>query len=115
MAKEYNFIDPKTNEKFTIAVFKSKYDKDLKDIVYFDEFWQPLTNPNNGNRLEKLKLKGTIQAPAIFTDTASRYAKNAAYIKDRAKKHANSDEEKYKKKKRMNEELSSYTGKKLKK
>lgn len=88
-----NFIDKETSEKFFFPRVRSSY-RDGK-MIHTDGKGKQLVNPSNGNILSRIEIEGEIQAPAVFTDTASRYSKNVQYFKDRAEKHNKSDEVQY--------------------
>lgn len=61
-----------------------------------------------------MKQLGYISNLAIKGDIQTRMLRNQEHFRKRAKEHSNSAEEKFKKKQRNDQELSSYTRKKIK-
>lgn len=108
--KDPNFIDEKTGEKFSIPNFSIGY-KDGESI-YKDKWGKEIVNPETGDKLVPIPKEGM---PAVFQSAEDRMHRNQKYFKDRAKKHAQSDESKHLKQKVQDKEMSSLGFEKTKK
>jgi len=87
-----NFKNPVTDEEFTIATYTTRF----RDggIVYFDSNNNRLMDPKTKEPLVAVESDEPIGAPTILGSSDERRAKNTAYFKDRAKKHAKSGDAK---------------------
>ena len=61
---------------------------------------------------ERLKVLGHV-GPTVMEDSKTRYHKNAAYLKERARKHAQSPDQKELKRKRFEQETGMKANKNL--
>lgn len=103
-----NFKCPKTNKEFFFAKFKMVVENGKS--VYKDKYTNKvLTNPENGEVLIHIPKKGV---PVVFGSALERANHNSDFFKERAKKHANSDEQQALKKKRLKQEIKTVSGQK---
>jgi len=100
-----NFKCEKTGKEFHIPRHRS-FQTQL-GWVYKDPYGKVLTNPDSGEVLVPIKRKGPIEAPMFLPSTNQRMSRNQKHFKKRAKDHANSDEEKDRKAKRLKHEINS--------
>jgi hypothetical protein len=108
--KVNNYKCPKTDKEFYIQRHRSLLVGST--TVYKDHFGKVLINPQNGESLIPIERKGPIQAPMVMRSTSDRIKRNTIHFKERAKKHANSEEGKYEKQKNLKREIDNTTKRK---
>lgn len=91
-----------THEVVSVPTVITKYING--EARYFDKYHKPLINPKTGNLLEMIEPEGSINI-VVFTDTASRYSKMSSELKQRAKIHAQTSDQKFLKKQAIDREL----------
>lgn len=107
---KHNFKCSKTGKKFFIPHHKSVLDGKTGRWIYKDRYGV-LVNPQNNEPLIPIQNDRPIEVPMIIGSTEQRIIRNQQYFAQRAKNHANSDEEKDRKKRRLAAEINSVTNK----
>ena len=104
MSRSTNFKCPNTGEEFLFTHF-TIIPKGNGVYVYKEKgTGKEIVHPVSGVPLECLDAENP-GIGMVMGSIADQKIRNSEYFKDRAKKHANSEEQKYLKKQRMNQEF----------
>ena len=101
--RDTNFKCPETGEEFNFPRF-TLIPKGNGIAIYKDPYGKQIVHPTSGVVLEPIPVENP-GIPMIIGSVAQQKVRNGEYFKERAKKHAQTDEQKALKEQRFKQEF----------